>query len=134
MLTTLLASGIATGLAALTVPTALRWKTLPENVPTRFGFSGGARSWGRKTMLLIFPACGVFGTAIIATAPLVPGANMPTGGLPVVESFAMCFAWGLALIQFAMLIAAQRPSARLPGGVFYGGLAIVLIGLGVSIV
>ncbi len=38
---------------------ALRWHTLPEQVPTHYDFAGNVTAWGSRWTLLIMPAIGL---------------------------------------------------------------------------
>jgi hypothetical protein len=60
--------GIATAIAL----TGLLWPSLPERVPTHFGFSGAPDAWGAKSSMLLLPLLTLVmgpGFALLARVP-----------------------------------------------------------------
>lgn len=47
------------GIAALIVLPLLKWSSLPEKIPTHFGFSGEPDSWGAKWIIWLLPGIGL---------------------------------------------------------------------------
>ena len=45
--------------AALFLFVALRWRSLPERIPTHYDFAGNVTGWGSRWMLVIMPAIGL---------------------------------------------------------------------------
>lgn len=49
------AAGLAFGLLTI----VQSWSSIPDSIPTHFGFSGRPDAWGAKRMLLLFPIVSV---------------------------------------------------------------------------
>ena len=51
---------------------ALRWQTLPEQVPTHYDFAGNVNGWGSRWTLVIMPAIGLLADLAIAVSLRFP--------------------------------------------------------------
>ena len=51
---------------------ALRWRTLPEQVPTHYDFAGNVNGWGSRWTLVIMPAIGLLADLAIAVSLRFP--------------------------------------------------------------
>ena len=58
----------------------IRWGSLPEEIPTHFGFSGQPDSWGGKSSLLVLPIIGGLLYGMMAVIERFPSVwNTPAG-------------------------------------------------------
>ena len=50
----------------------LRWRYLPEQIPTHYDFAGNVTSWGSRWTLLILPAIGLVTDVVMAVSLRFP--------------------------------------------------------------
>ena len=51
---------------------ALRWRYLPEQIPTHYDFAGNADGWGSRWNLIVMPAIGLLVDLTVAIASRFP--------------------------------------------------------------
>ncbi len=51
---------------------ALRWRLMPERIPTHYDFAGNVNGWGSRWTLVILPAIGLLTDIVIAVSMRFP--------------------------------------------------------------
>ena len=58
--------------AALFLFIAVRWRSLPERIPTHYDFAGNVTGWGSRWMLAVMPAMGLLADIAMAVSLRFP--------------------------------------------------------------